>query len=97
MTAFEKKCGITAEDKAKELQVVEDIKERDKLRQLKEKTIAYLVEYSKCNKVFEEYGDTTKEHWSKELLAKRLLDFHYSVQSAVMVIVDEDTEIITES
>lgn len=35
LTAFEKECGITAEDKARELQAVEDIKERDKLMQLK--------------------------------------------------------------
>lgn len=38
LTAFEKECGITAEDKVKELQAVEDIKERDKLMQLKTKT-----------------------------------------------------------
>ena len=38
LTAFEKECGITAEDKAKELKAVEDIKERDKLMQLKDKT-----------------------------------------------------------
>lgn len=97
LTAFEKECGITAEDKAEELKAVEDIKERDKFMQLKDKTIAYLVEYSKCNSVFSEYGDTSKEYWSKETLAKRLLDFHYSVHSAVMVIIDEDTEIVTES
>ena len=62
-----------------------------------EKTIAYLVEYSKCKSVFSEYGDTTKEHWSKEVLAKRLLDIHYSVHSATMVILNEDAEIVKES
>lgn len=62
-----------------------------------EKTIAYLVEYSKCKSVFSSYGDTVKEYWSKEVLAKRLLDFHYSVQSAIMVILDEDAEIVKES
>lgn len=35
LTAFEKECGITAEDKTRELQAVEDIKERDGLMQLK--------------------------------------------------------------
>ena len=58
--------------------------------------IAYRVEYSKCKSVLSEYGDTTKEIWSKAVLAKRLLDFHYSVHSAVMIIVDEDTAIVTE-
>ena len=62
-----------------------------------EKTIAYLVEYSKCKSVFSEYGDTVKEYWSKKVLSERLLDVHYSVQSAVMVVVDEDTEIVNES
>lgn len=62
-----------------------------------EKTIAFLVEYSKCESVFSKYGDTVKEYWSKEVLAKRLLDFHYSVRSAVSVIVDENTEIVIES
>lgn len=65
--------------------------------ELMEKTIAYLVEFSKCKSVFSEYGDTVKEHWSKEVLAKRLLDIHYSIHSATMVILDEDAEIVKES
>lgn len=62
-----------------------------------ENRIAYRVEYAKCKSVFSEYGDTTKENWSKEVLAKRLLDFRYSIHSAVMIIVDKDTEIVTEA
>ncbi len=43
---------------------------------------AYYVEFKFLDSELCEFGSVKKEYWTKELLCKRLKDFHYTIELA---------------